>query len=131
VEPGDKNFLLKKNKNGWEISIPNLPADVYEFKFTRGGWDKVATGKSGAGLANNLVKLNGDTSLVLTVEAWQDNFAAKKKSIRPPKTCTYLIQLFLYLNLVGHDVSGYTFPPLTKRQKDLPCFIYARWSECF
>jgi predicted alpha/beta superfamily hydrolase len=77
--PGDKNFLFKKNKNVWEISIPNLPVNIYEFKFTRGSWNKVATGKTGAALANNLVKLNVDTTVVFSIDAWQDQFAAIEK----------------------------------------------------
>ena len=77
--PADKNFLLKKNNGRWEILIPDIKSDVYEFKFTRGSWDKVASSKTGASLPNNLVKLQSDSTLVFSVEAWKDNFAAEEK----------------------------------------------------
>ncbi len=77
--PADKNYLLKKNGNQWQIDIPNLTADQYEFKFTRGAWNKVASSRTGASLENNIVKLRADTTLVFKVEAWQDNFPAAEK----------------------------------------------------
>jgi predicted alpha/beta superfamily hydrolase len=72
--PGDKKYLFKKNGKAWEISIPNLAPGQYEFKFTRGGWDKVATGRTGAPLGNYVVQLRSDTSLLFKVEGWQDHF---------------------------------------------------------
>ncbi len=77
--PADKNFLLKKNKGKWELVLQNLAPAVYEFKFTRGSWNKVATGKSGAAIANEIVKLSSDTTVVFVVHAWQDEFAATDK----------------------------------------------------
>src|SRR5215210_1615751 len=38
--PGDERYLLKTLNDKPGIII-NLPKGIYEYKFTRGGWDKV------------------------------------------------------------------------------------------
>lgn len=55
-----------------------LPKGKYEYKLTRGSWDKVETKLSGEDVTNRLLSLSSDTVIELTVEAWKDNFGSKK-----------------------------------------------------
>ncbi|RYD78584.1 MAG: hypothetical protein EOP53_10975 [Sphingobacteriales bacterium] len=77
--PGHKDFELKRKEGKLELTIPNLKADVYEFKFTRGSWDKVSCSKTGADMSNHVVKLISDTSITNSIEAWKDDFSAVEK----------------------------------------------------
>ena len=122
--PGDKNFLLKKNKDVWEISIPNLPADAYEFKFTRGSWNKVATSKTGAALANNVVKLSADTSVVFAIDAWQDNFAASEKKHTASKNVQVIDTAFFIPQLNRTRRICIYLPPSYKSSKKLYPVLY-------
>lgn len=78
--PGNKKYQLTKNNDNYIIDIPGLKEDVYEFKFTRGDWSKGEVHKDGAGVNNHIVKLNSDTTLEYTIEAWQDDFKSLERT---------------------------------------------------
>ena len=77
--PSDKSYVLKQNNGRLELTIPNLKEAVYEFKFTRGSWDKVNCLNNGADIANSLVKLISDTTIPYSIEAWKDDFVKPEK----------------------------------------------------
>lgn len=51
-----------------------LPADDYEYKCIRGSWDKVETGTGGTFKANRFLRLQSDTVIEVSIEAWRDDF---------------------------------------------------------
>lgn len=67
---------LSKENDKLVLEIKNLSENVFEFKFTRGGWDRVETTKGGEDIKNRLVKLTSDTVVQYRVEGWRDNFPA-------------------------------------------------------
>src|ERR1700733_6706331 len=55
--PGKEEFRLTKTDDVFSIAIPGLKEDSYEFKFTRGDWDKGEVNHDGSRAGNRLVKL--------------------------------------------------------------------------
>ena len=55
----------------------NLPKGKYEYKITRGSWDKVETRSNGDNVPNRLLDLSSDTLIQLNVEEWKDDFASR------------------------------------------------------
>lgn len=51
-----------------------LPAGSYEYKFTRGGWNKVECRANGGDIANRELVVRNDTSLAVTIGGWKDDF---------------------------------------------------------
>jgi predicted alpha/beta superfamily hydrolase len=75
--PQDKNYRFQKNEKGNYFSEIKLEDGNYEFKITRGGWDKVECKKGGADIQNRFLKLTSDTTINMTVEEWADNIEKK------------------------------------------------------
>jgi len=89
--PQDKNFHFQKNEKarlsdsvgqGNYFLGTKLEDGMYEFKITRGGWDKVECQKGGADIQNRFLKLSSDTTISLAIEEWAD------KVIKKPKVST-------------------------------------------
>jgi predicted alpha/beta superfamily hydrolase len=86
--PQDNNYRFKKSENArlddsvgqgnYFLGI-KLEDGNYEFKITRGGWDKVECKKGGADIQNRFLKLTSDTTINMTVEEWTDNIEKKPK----------------------------------------------------
>jgi predicted alpha/beta superfamily hydrolase len=72
--PGDKNLELHPEQNGILSVTLSLPAGNYEYKFTRGNWEKVETDSSGNGIQNRLLKLESDTTIHINILGWNDDF---------------------------------------------------------
>ncbi len=79
--PQDENYKFKHNDDGtYSLSI-KLESKTYEYKITRGGWDKVECRKDGASIVNRILKAETETTIELAIEEWSDRFpAAPKKS---------------------------------------------------
>lgn len=72
--PADKSYQLIPDKNGnLKISL-SLPPGNYEYKFTRGSWEKVETDSVGKGIANRTFHLNSDTAIRIKILGWNDDF---------------------------------------------------------
>ena len=79
--PQDENFKFHHEKDGNYFLDMKLKQGSYEYKITRGGWDKVECMKGGAAIENRLLKVEGDENLELNIEEWADRFpVAPKKS---------------------------------------------------
>ncbi len=77
--PQNKDYLFQMGADSsYSISV-KLPAGKYEYKITRGGWDKVECEKNGAGIANRSLTLHGDTAIDLSITEWQDHFPPKPR----------------------------------------------------
>lgn len=74
--PQDKNFEFNKGASGNYFLDIKLNKGSYEYKITRGGWDKVECQSSGADITNRILKINGDTTIEIKIEGWKDNFAS-------------------------------------------------------
>lgn len=97
--PKDEKARFSTDRKGNYLLSLDLPAGMYEFKITRGGWDKVECKKSGDNIANRFFKLESDTSFTIDIEAWQDKSALKEKkstassNVRIVTTSFYIPQL--------------------------------------
>ncbi|HEX7844935.1 MAG TPA: alpha/beta hydrolase-fold protein [Chitinophagaceae bacterium] len=77
--PQNEQFRFQQDEKGNHFIDMKLPAGSYEYKITRGGWDKVECSKDGAGIGNRILKVDGDAIVEINVEGWQDQFAVKAK----------------------------------------------------
>jgi predicted alpha/beta superfamily hydrolase len=87
-DSSDKVFIAG-NFNGW---VPNdnsselvhstgkkkitlfLETGNYEYKFTRGEWAKGESDEKGGPINNRTVKINGDTTILVSIAGWSDHF---------------------------------------------------------
>lgn len=77
--PGAAEWKLKKQAAKYIITIPLQQKGLYEFKFTRGSWDKVIGTANGADVENLSVQLTSDTTIFFKIAAWKDDFAPVEK----------------------------------------------------
>lgn len=77
--PGNEKFKLTKINDVFNVDIPGLKEDTYEFKFTRGDWGSVEVNGNGSGINNRTIKLISDTTIECDIENWQDNFSMPEK----------------------------------------------------
>jgi predicted alpha/beta superfamily hydrolase len=79
--PQDENYKFQHDKDGNYFLDLKLEKGVYEYKVTRGGWDKAECKKAGEGMANRSLKVEGKGKIELIIEEWADRFhSAPKKS---------------------------------------------------
>jgi predicted alpha/beta superfamily hydrolase len=75
--PQDKNYQFQKNDKGYFIDL-SLPNGAYEYKVTRGSWDKVECDGGGKDIANRVLKVDADATIEITVEGWKDMFTSNQ-----------------------------------------------------
>ena len=76
--PQHKNYQFQKSDKGYFLELP-LNAGAYEYKITRGGWDKVECTKEGKDIGNRTLKVDADAAVELSVEGWKDLFIASSQ----------------------------------------------------
>lgn len=76
--PQHKNYQFQKNEKGYFLEL-SLTTGSYEYKITRGGWDKVECTKEGKDVGNRTLKVDADASIDLSVEGWKDLFASSSQ----------------------------------------------------
>ncbi|HVT85656.1 MAG TPA: alpha/beta hydrolase-fold protein [Chitinophagaceae bacterium] len=72
--PQDKNFQFNKDDQGNYFLDSKLANGSYQFKITRGSWDKVECTAGGAELANRTINVNSDTTIIISIDGWKDHF---------------------------------------------------------
>ena len=77
--PQNKNFQFQKNEKGYFIDLL-LNSGNYEYKITRGNWDKVECIKDGGDVGNRTFKVETDATITISIEGWKDNFTNSKRS---------------------------------------------------
>ena len=73
--PKDEKYKLKPfgtTRRG--IVLKDIPAGKYEFKFTRGSFDKVETTAKGADVENHEINLSADVSQEFAIPGWKDDY---------------------------------------------------------
>lgn len=77
--PQNEQFKFQQDEKGNYFIILKLTPGSYEYKLTRGGWDKVECTKNGTGIANRILKVDADARVEINIEGWQDQFNTKPK----------------------------------------------------
>lgn len=98
--PQNNQFQFQKNEKGYFLVL-SLNAGSYEYKITRGGWDKVESTKEGKDIGNRTLKVDADATVELSVEGWKDLFASSSqpkkstanKNVRIIDTAFFIPQL--------------------------------------
>ena len=80
--PQDENYKFQHdNNNGNYFLDLKLDKGSYEYKITRGGWDKSECKKNGGSIDNRSLKVEENANIEVVIEEWADRFpAAPKKS---------------------------------------------------
>jgi len=101
--PGDSSYELRTEPNGISTITFSLPAGNYEYKFTRGSWEKGESDSAGKGTANRTLQLHSDTTISVNILGWADDFksnqiAAEKnhsasKNVKIMDTAFYIPEL--------------------------------------
>jgi len=77
--PQDEKYKFQKNNNGNYFLELKLEPGKYEYKITRGGWEKVECKKGGAGIENRVLQIPAGAVAELSVEEWADRFPSKPR----------------------------------------------------
>lgn len=75
--PQDEKYKFRQDDKDLYFLSLQLNTGSYEYKITRGSWDKVECKKGGIGIANRSLKVEGDLTIELNIEEWQDRFPPK------------------------------------------------------
>lgn len=78
--PQDAQCKFQKDDKGNYVLNLQLNPGSYEYKITRGGWDKVECKPQGIGVANRILKVEGPATIEINVEEWQDHFPPLKRA---------------------------------------------------
>ena len=98
--PQNKNFQFQKSEKGYFLELSLNPGS-YEYKITRGGWDKVECTKEGKDVGNRTLKVAAGANVEISVEGWKDLFeisnqprkSTANKNVRILDTAFYIPQL--------------------------------------
>jgi predicted alpha/beta superfamily hydrolase len=97
--PTNRQFIFQKGENGTYFIYFELKAGVYEYKITRGSWDKVECHKNGDDISNRILRADQDVNSEIIIEAWKDNLVKKfrlstaGKNVQILDTAFYIPQL--------------------------------------
>src|SRR5436190_6174599 len=75
--PQSKDFQFQKNEKGYFLEL-SLNAGSYEYKITRGGWEKVECSKEGKDIGNRTLKVVANEKIEINIEGWKDLFASSQ-----------------------------------------------------
>ena len=78
-QPNKNDYRFLKEGDYLSLQINEIPAGVYEFKCTRGNWQKTESAADGTDAENRLIKLSSDTTIDIAIAAWKDDFTAVAK----------------------------------------------------
>src|SRR6187431_2401772 len=98
--PQNKDFQFQKNEKGYFLEL-SLSTGSYEYKITRGGWDKVECSKEGKDVGNRSLKVEAGANIEISVEGWKDLFGTSNqprkstanKNVRIIDTAFFIPQL--------------------------------------
>ena len=93
--PQNEQYKFQHDEKGNCFLNLKLNAGSYEYKITRGGWDKVECKKGGIGIANRSLKVDADVTIELNIEEWQDRFLAKPRTNTAGKNVQIIDTSFL------------------------------------
>lgn len=77
--PNDDNYKFYGSGNGHYYLNMVLPKGDYEYKITRGGWDKSECKTGGLPSPNRVLKIPGEKLISINIEDWADRYPPKPK----------------------------------------------------
>src|SRR5579872_497161 len=77
--PSDKASEMLHDSAGYYRVVKTLAPGVYNFKVTRGDWKKVECTETGKTKGNRSATIAHDTTIVLAIAGWQDNFKPEER----------------------------------------------------
>jgi len=116
--PKDEKLQLK-SINGKNSLTIELPRGTFEYKFTKGGWDKVESGNGGFPTENRRITVESDTTINVEIEHWADHFPKQPKQstanaqVHVMDTAFYMPQLNRYRRIWIYLPASYS----TSRKK--------------
>lgn len=93
--PQDEKFKFRHNADSTYSIELKLEAGTYEYKVTRGGWDRVECKNGGAATANRVLKTGDKETIELVIEEWADRFPATPKKSTASKNVQIIDTAFL------------------------------------
>lgn len=93
--PHDEKYKFSKDDQGHYYFDLSLSPGNYEYKITRGGWDKAECKTGGISAQNRSLAIPGDSKIGLTVEEWADRYPVKPKVSTASKNVHILDTAFL------------------------------------
>jgi predicted alpha/beta superfamily hydrolase len=121
--PGNAQYALRTDGSGNYSLDLTLAPGRYEYKFTRGGWDKGESAGSAAGVDNRMLQLQSDTVIYVTIRDWSDHYpsvprvSTANRHVTIIDTAFFMPQLnrtrrvWIYLP-EGYATSGKRYPVL-------------------
>jgi len=91
-QPGANALVLKDIS--WQLDA-KLDAGTYEYKFTRGSWNKVEVKTNGSNTDNHVLKLQSDTVVNLSIEGWSDDFKTEPKKHTASSNVTFIDSFYM------------------------------------
>lgn len=79
--PNDSRYAFQNVKGKKQLEL-SLPKGNYEYKFTRGSWDKGETTNKGEQVENRKLNLTSDTAIDVVIRGWNDQFNAPTTQMR-------------------------------------------------
>ncbi|MDB5135668.1 MAG: phosphonate transporter ATP-binding protein [Mucilaginibacter sp.] len=76
---GDNASELLQNSAGYYQILKVLHKGVYNFKITKGSWQTVECNAVGKAIDNRNITILHDTTIIMDVAGWQDNFKPEEK----------------------------------------------------
>jgi len=91
--PADNSYLLQSSPSGISKITVSLPAGNYEYKFTRGSWQKGETDSTGKGISNRTLTLNSDTTIRINIGGWNDDFKQNNIAVERKHTASANVKI--------------------------------------
>jgi predicted alpha/beta superfamily hydrolase len=76
--PGEEKMKLSASGGQSGITI-ELPKGMFEYKFTKGSWEKVEVSKDGGAVENRKVEVLSDTTIEAEIGHWADHLPRQSK----------------------------------------------------
>jgi hypothetical protein len=64
--------LRRTSTDQYSAKLQVPPGETFEYKFTRGDWETVETGKEGTQISNRVLTIERSERVIVEVEAWGD-----------------------------------------------------------
>ncbi|GAA4341003.1 alpha/beta hydrolase-fold protein [Mucilaginibacter gynuensis] len=77
--PADKSWQLVADASGGYSLVKEFNTGSINLKVTKGSWETAECDADGKPVGNHTYQINRDTTIVLDIVAWQDNFKAAEK----------------------------------------------------
>jgi predicted alpha/beta superfamily hydrolase len=116
-DPHDQNYCLAKNSDGDYFCVARIDTGAYEFKLTRGAWNKVECTVSGRDIQNRTARIVSDTTIHITVSDWKDHFIMEPKKSTASNNVHLIDSAFFIPQLNRHRRIWIYLPPGYERAK--------------